>query len=61
LYKATDFYAPEYERTVAWNDPALKIVWQIDSGPEASAVVSGAVVSDKDQRGALFHEAEKFD
>lgn len=61
LYKATDFYAPEYERTVAWNDPALKIAWQIDSGPEASAVVSGAVVSDKDQRGALFHEAEKFD
>jgi hypothetical protein len=28
LYKATDFYAPEHERTVAWNDPALNIDWQ---------------------------------
>ena len=30
LYKATDFYAPEHERTVAWNDPALNIDWQLD-------------------------------
>jgi dTDP-4-dehydrorhamnose 3,5-epimerase len=56
LYKTTDFYAPEHERTVAWNDPALKIAWQIDSGVGESAIVSG-----KDQRGVPFQQAEKFD
>jgi dTDP-4-dehydrorhamnose 3,5-epimerase len=33
LYKATDFYAPELERTVAWNDPELAIDWQVDGTP----------------------------
>jgi dTDP-4-dehydrorhamnose 3,5-epimerase len=55
LYKATDFYAPEHERTVAWNDPALKIAWQIDIAAGESAIVSG-----KDQRGVPFQQAEKF-
>jgi dTDP-4-dehydrorhamnose 3,5-epimerase len=52
LYKATDFYAPEHERTLAWNDPDLKIDWELDGDP---------VVSAKDQRGAAFREAEYFD
>ncbi len=52
LYKATDFYAPEHERTVAWNDPALGIDWQLDGEP---------IVSAKDQRGATFEQAEKFE
>jgi dTDP-4-dehydrorhamnose 3,5-epimerase len=52
LYKATDFYAPEHERTVLWNDPLLKIDWQLD-GP--------AVISAKDQLGSPFHQAEKFE
>lgn len=52
LYKATDFYAPQSERTLAWNDPTLKIDWQLDGEP---------VVSAKDQRGIPFHDAEKFD
>jgi dTDP-4-dehydrorhamnose 3,5-epimerase len=52
LYKATDFYAPEYERTVAWNDPALGIGWQLDGEP---------VVSLRDQSGAKFEQAEKFE
>ena len=30
LYKATDYYAPEHERTLAWNDPDLKIDWELD-------------------------------
>lgn len=51
LYKATDFYAPEYERTLAWNDPDLKIDWQLNGE---------AIVSAKDQRGLSFAEAEKF-
>jgi dTDP-4-dehydrorhamnose 3,5-epimerase len=52
LYKATDFYAPEHERTVAWNDPHLKINWELDDEP---------IVSAKDQRGAAFRDAESFD
>ncbi|MBI3478646.1 MAG: dTDP-4-dehydrorhamnose 3,5-epimerase [Acidobacteria bacterium] len=52
LYKATAFYAPEQERTVAWNDAQLKIDWQLDGPP---------IVSAKDQRATSFEEAEKFD
>jgi dTDP-4-dehydrorhamnose 3,5-epimerase len=56
LYKATDFYAPEHERTVAWNDPELKIDWLIDSEPEISPIISA-----KDQLGTLFAKVETFD
>jgi dTDP-4-dehydrorhamnose 3,5-epimerase len=52
LYKATDYYSPEAERTLAWNDPELKIDWQLASDP---------IVSSKDQRGTLFRDAEKFE
>jgi dTDP-4-dehydrorhamnose 3,5-epimerase len=52
LYKATDFYAPDHERTLAWNDPDLKINWELDGE---------AIVSAKDQRGVAFRDAESFD
>jgi dTDP-4-dehydrorhamnose 3,5-epimerase len=52
LYKTTDFYAPEHERTVAWNDPSLRIDWQLDGEP---------IVSAKDRQGATFEQAEKFE
>lgn len=52
LYKTTGFYAPEHERTIAWNDPTLRIDWQL----EGDAIASG-----KDQRGVNFEQAEKFD
>ncbi|MGA7400565.1 MAG: dTDP-4-dehydrorhamnose 3,5-epimerase [Candidatus Sulfotelmatobacter sp.] len=52
LYKATDFYAPEYERTLAWHDSQLKINWELDGEP---------IVSAKDQRGVAFADAETFD
>ena len=51
LYKTTDFYAPERERTVAWNDPDLKIDWQLEGEP---------VLSAKDQRGLRFTDCPKF-
>jgi dTDP-4-dehydrorhamnose 3,5-epimerase len=51
LYKTTDFYAPEHERTIAWNDPSLRIDWQLDGDP---------IVSPKDERGQSFQQAEKF-
>jgi dTDP-4-dehydrorhamnose 3,5-epimerase len=52
LYKTTDFYSSECERTLAWNDPALSIDWENDSPP---------LVSEKDSVGALFETAEKFE
>lgn len=52
LYKATDFYSPESERTVAWNDPDLAIDWQLDGN---------AIISAKDQHGTRFRDAETFD
>jgi dTDP-4-dehydrorhamnose 3,5-epimerase len=52
LYKATDFYAPEFERTLAWNDPQLQIEWQRDGQP---------IVSAKDQRGVALRDAEMFE
>lgn len=51
LYKATDFYAPEHERTLAWNDPELKIDWRLEGEP---------IVSAKDNLGVAFSRAEKF-
>ncbi|MGA7907252.1 MAG: dTDP-4-dehydrorhamnose 3,5-epimerase [Candidatus Sulfotelmatobacter sp.] len=51
LYKATDFYSPEDERTLAWNDPDLKIDWELGGEP---------IVSAKDQRGVAFRDAETF-
>ena len=52
LYKATDYYAPEHERTLAWNDPDLKIDWELDGEP---------IVSAKDQRGVALRDAETFE
>jgi dTDP-4-dehydrorhamnose 3,5-epimerase len=52
LYKATDFYAPARERTVIWNDPELKIDWELKGEP---------IVSAKDQRGVTLRETETFD
>ena len=52
LYKATDFYAPDQERTIAWNDPQLKIDWKLAGEP---------IISAKDQRGVPFSEAPVFD
>jgi dTDP-4-dehydrorhamnose 3,5-epimerase len=51
LYKTTDFYYPEFERTLAWNDPELKIQWQCKEP---------AIVSAKDALGLSLKQAEKF-
>lgn len=57
LYKATEFYAPEHERTLAWNDPELKIDWRLDN----PSLDSTPIVSAKDQQGAFLRDAETFD
>lgn len=51
LYKTTDYYAPEHERCVTWDDPHLAIAWPISDAPSVSA---------KDDCGARFEEAEYF-
>jgi dTDP-4-dehydrorhamnose 3,5-epimerase len=54
LYKCTDFYSPADERTLAWDDPSLKIAWPLPHGhaPELSA---------KDARGKTLADIEKFE
>lgn len=47
LYKATEFYAPEYERCVIWNDPSLNIQWPIDP--------KDVILSPKDAAGLRFN------
>lgn len=50
-YKCSDYYSPEHERTLLWNDPALGIAWPLDVPP---------IVSEKDRRGLPLAEAECF-
>ncbi len=52
LYKATDYYAPEHERTLAWDDPEVNIDWGLKIEP---------VISAKDRNGRLLREAETFE
>jgi dTDP-4-dehydrorhamnose 3,5-epimerase len=52
LYKTTDFYHPEDERTLAWNDPHVNIEWNLKSTP---------IVSAKDALGTAFDSAETFE
>ncbi|MGX9774593.1 dTDP-4-dehydrorhamnose 3,5-epimerase [Janthinobacterium aestuarii] len=51
LYKTTDYWAPEFERSLLWSDPALVIAWPLDGVPQLSA---------KDQAGKSFDTAECF-
>ena len=52
LYKTTDYYAPEYERCIRWNDDELAIDWQYADEP---------LVSEKDAQGTSFKEADFFE
>ncbi len=51
LYKTTDYYAPEYERCIRWNDADLAIDWQYQDVP---------LVSEKDAEGIPFKDADVF-
>ena len=54
-YKTTDYYAPEHERTLLWNDPALAIHWPLAGEPAVQPTMS-----DKDRRGTLLASAETY-
>jgi len=51
LYKTTDYWAPEFERSILWNDPAIAIDWPLDSEP---------LLSGKDKAGTLLADADIF-
>lgn len=51
LYKTTDFYAPQHERCICWDDPTIGIQWPLDGAPGLSV---------KDQQGVLLDNAEVF-
>ncbi len=51
LYKTTDYYAPQHERCILWNDSDLAIAWPVEGEP---------VLSAKDRAGSLLREAEVF-
>lgn len=51
LYITTDFYAPEHERCIIWNDPDINIDWPIDFDP---------LLSEKDKKGKLLKDAEVY-
>lgn len=52
LYKTTDYYAPQYERCVRWDDPSLAIDWRLQGDP---------VLSAKDAQGLLLSQADTFE
>jgi dTDP-4-dehydrorhamnose 3,5-epimerase len=51
LYKTTDYYAPEHERCIIWNDPKLAIEWPLNGEP---------ILSARDRMGDLLDQAEVF-
>jgi dTDP-4-dehydrorhamnose 3,5-epimerase len=52
LYQTTDYWYPEFERSIAWDDPTLNINWPIDGLPQLSV---------KDRQAATLDRAELFD
>ena len=52
LYKTTNYYAPQHERCIHWDDPTLKIEWPLNGSP---------VLSARDQQGVAFADADLFD
>ena len=51
LYKTTDYWAPEHERCIAWNDPDLAVQWPLEGAP---------ILSGKDANGVALAQAETF-
>lgn len=53
VYKASDYYAPQWERTLLWNDPGLGIVWPFEKDQLP-------LLSDKDAAGTTLDQAETY-
>jgi dTDP-4-dehydrorhamnose 3,5-epimerase len=53
LYKATDYYAPQWERSILWNDPAIGVQWPLQG--------QAPILSPKDEAGRLLADAEVYE
>jgi dTDP-4-dehydrorhamnose 3,5-epimerase len=53
-YRCTDYYAPEHERTILWNDPEIGIDWPLQDGQEP-------LMSEKDRAGVALKDAEVYE
>lgn len=53
LYKATDYYAPQWDRTIVWNDPEINIAWPIED--------EHPILSSKDEAGSFLVTAEVYE
>ena len=53
VYKCTDYYAPEFDRSLKWNDPEVAIEWPLVDGKQP-------LLSEKDENGKSFAEADTF-
>jgi len=51
LYKVTNYYSKEYERSIIWNDPNIGIDWTLQEQPQ---------LSEKDQQGIFLENADVF-
>ena len=51
IYRTTDFYAPEHERSVLWSDPELGITWPLSGEP---------ILAAKDRTGKALRDADVF-
>ncbi len=54
IYKCTDYYAPEFERSILWSDKTIGIEWPVTN-------IAAPVLSAKDENGACFQDAEMFE
>ena len=52
MYKTTDYYAPQYEKCIRWDDPAIGIEWPFEGEPS---------LSDKDKQGVALNQAATYD
>lgn len=53
VYKCTDFYAPQHERTISWDDPDIGVRWPLPAGAQP-------LLSDKDRNGKPLRDAETY-
>jgi len=58
-YKCTDYWVPEHERSIKWNDTSINIKWPLIPGIPGLSVVP-PLLSEKDENGVLFESAEIY-
>jgi len=61
IYKCTDYYAPEFEKTIIWNDAELSIDWPLSNTSSSKAHdIAQPILSEKDRAGLAFNSQEHW-